>query len=125
MHLTRPLPDDVAARLEQLERVLQEWRGALHPSEPDDASPDGGGGRRVAPTLARIKSLTALLQSSLARPDADLVDRITMQLLLADYTEVVHALRVSTNGAAGTLKEAANIVANAERIVRGDAKSRG
>jgi hypothetical protein len=124
MHLTRPLPDDGAARLEQLERVLQEWRAALHPSEHDDASPEHGG-TRVAPTLARIKSLTALLQSSLVRPDADLVDRITMQLLLADYTDVVHELRVSTDGAARTLKEAANIVANAERLVRGDAKSRG
>ena len=124
MHLTRPIPEDVASRLERLERVLHEWREELHRSEHDDASPDRAG-TRMAATLARIKGLTALLQASLVRPDADLVDRITMQLLLADYTDVVHGLRVSTNGAASTLKEAANIVANAERIVRGDAKSRG
>jgi hypothetical protein len=124
MHVTRPLPDDVAARLEHLERLLQEWRGALHTSEHDDASPNHGE-RRMAPTLARMKSLTLLLQSSLVRPDADLIDRITMQLLLADYAEVVHELRVSANGVARTLKEAAHIVANAERVVRGDTKSRG
>jgi hypothetical protein len=124
MHVTRPVPEDVASRLERLERVLQEWREELHPSEHDDASPDSAG-TRMAATLTRIKRLTALLQSSLVRPDPDMIDRITMQLLLADYADVVRELRASTNGAAHTLKEAANIVANAERIVRGDAKSRG
>ena len=123
MHLTRPMPDDVAARLEQLERVLQEWRGTLHLSEQDDASPDRDA-TRVATTLARIKRLTAVLQSSLVRSDPDLVDRITIQLLLADYTDVVHELRASANGAARTVKDAASVVANAERILRGDAKSR-
>jgi hypothetical protein len=123
MHLTRPMPDDVAARLEQLERVLQEWRGTLHLSEQDDGLPDRGA-TRVATTLARIKRLTAVLQSSLVRSDPDLVDRITIQLLLADYTDVVHELRASTNGAARAVKDAASVVANAERILRGDAKSR-
>jgi hypothetical protein len=75
-------------------------------------------------TLARIKRLTALVHSSLVRPDPDALDRITMQLLLVDYAHVVQELRASADGAAGTLKEAANVVADAARSLRGDAKSR-
>ena len=123
MHLTRPAADDLASRLEQLERVLQEWYATLRRSDGDDAPLDRGAMRMLA-TLARIKRLTALVHSSLVRPDPDALDRITMQLLLVDYANVVQELRASASGAAGTLKEAANVVADAERSLRGDAKSR-
>ena len=35
MHLTRPAADDLASRLEQLERVLQEWHATLRRSDGD------------------------------------------------------------------------------------------
>jgi len=123
MHLTRPAADDLASRLEQLERVLQEWYATLRRSDGDDAPLDRGATRMLA-TLARIKRLTALVHASLVRPDPDALDRITMQLLLVDYSTVVQELRASADGAARTLKEAANAVADAERSLRGDAKSR-
>ena len=122
MHLTRPAADDLASRLEQLERVLQEWHATLRRSDGD--APLDRGATRMLATLARIKRLTALVHSSLVRPDPDALDRITMQLLLVDYAHVIQELRASADGAAGTLKEAAKVVADAERSLRGDAKSR-
>jgi predicted tellurium resistance membrane protein TerC len=106
MHLTRPAANDLASRVEQLERVLQESRARLPGS--------------MAAILLRIKRLTALVQSSLVRSDPDEVDCMTMQLLLADYAHVVQELRASAKSAADTLKAAANSVAHTERIVRGD-----
>lgn len=79
---------------------------------------------RIAAALDRIKRLTVLVQSSLVRSDPDLVDRLIMQLLLADYTDVVAELRASATGAAGTLQDAATTIAATERLLRGDAKSR-
>ena len=122
MHLTRPAADDLASRLEQLERVLQESHATLRRSDGD--APLDRGATRMLATLARIKRLTALMHSSLVRPDPDALDRITMQLLLADYASVIQELRASADGAAGTLKEAANVVADTARSLRGDAKSR-
>src|SRR5262245_40809020 len=123
MHLTWPPADDLAARLDQLERVLHEWHAALRGSD-GDGTPLDRASMQMAATLRRIKRLTALVHSSLVRSDADHVDRITMQLLLADYTYVVQELRASATTAAGMLKEAANVVADTERTLHGDAASR-
>jgi ABC-type transporter Mla subunit MlaD len=123
MHLMRPAIDDLARRLEQLERVLQDSRATLRVTDGEDAALDRAA-PRVAATLARIKSLTALVQSSLVRSEPDAIDLLTTQLLLSDYALVVQELRASTSGAASTLKEAATVVAETERVLRADAKRR-
>jgi hypothetical protein len=123
MHLMRPAADDLASRLDQLERVLQESRATLRGADGEGAPLDRSA-MRMAAALERMKRVTALLRPSLVRVHPDGVDRIMMQLLLADYADVVTELRASTNRAAGTLKEAANAVADTERILRGDARSR-
>jgi hypothetical protein len=101
MHLTRPAAADLASRLEQLERVFQESRALL----------------------VRIKRLTMLVHSSLVRSDPDEVDRMTMQLLLADYAHMVQELRASASGAADALKTAAKCVAHTERELSGEVKA--
>ena len=123
MHMIRPAADDLALRLDQLERVLQDSRATLRGTDAESAPLDRSA-MRIAAALERIKRLTVLVQSSLVRSDPDLVDRLIMQLLLADYTDVVAELRASTAGAAGTLKDAATTIAATERLLRGDAKSR-
>jgi hypothetical protein len=123
MHVIRPAAEDLALRLDQLERVLQDSRATLRGTDAESSALDRSA-MRIAAALDRIKRLTALVQSSLVRPDPDLVDRLIMQLLLADYTDVVADLRASTNRAAGMLKDAATTIAATERLARGDAKSR-
>jgi hypothetical protein len=123
MHLMRPAADDLASRLDQLERVLQESRATLRAADGEGAALNHST-TRMAAALERIKRFTALVRSSLVRSHPDAVDRITIQLLLADYAEVAAELRASANRAAGTLKEAADAVADTERIVRGDVTSR-
>lgn len=123
MHVIRPAADDLALRLDQLERVLQDSRATLRGADAE-STPLDRSAMRIAAALDRIKRLTALVQSSLVRSDPDLVDRLVMQLLLADYTDVVAGLRASTDRAAGTLKDAATTIAATERLLRGDAKSR-
>jgi hypothetical protein len=123
MHLMRPAADDLASRLDQLELVLQESRATLRRANAEGAPLDRST-MRMAAALERIKRVSALLRSSLVRSHPDSADRIMMQLLLADYADVVAELRASTNSAAGTLRESANAVADTERILRGDANSR-
>jgi len=110
MHLTRPVPTDLASRLQQLERVVQESLTTVR----------GGGDDAM---LVRIKRLTALVHSSLVRRDPDDVDLVTMQLLPADYAHVVQELRASASGAAEALKTAAKCVAHTERDLSGEVKA--
>ena len=114
--------DEIGSRLADLERILSESRASLAAAATADAEADRGA--LLHATLQRVARFTALLQSSLTRNDADAVDRLVVQLLLDDYTDIVHRLRASAADAAARLNDVAETIAGTERGARADRKDR-
>lgn len=105
--------DDIHFRLEQFERVLFEWRTMLRAADASGAADPSAA--RVQATLTRIERLTEILRSSTDRREPDALDRVAMQLLLGDYSEIVRGLRASANDAASRLTNVADLVVEEER----------
>jgi hypothetical protein len=103
--------DDINSRLEQYERVLLEWRTLVRAAGGNGGAADPSGAR-VQATLTRIQRLTEILRSSSHRREPDALDRVTMQLLLEDYSEIVRGLRASANEAASRLGNVADLIAD-------------
>ena len=112
--------DDINSRLEQLERVLVEWRTTVRAAGANGGADDPSGARAQA-TLTRIERLTEILRSSTHRREPDALDRVTMQMLLEDYSEIVRGLRASADDAASRLKNVADFIADESRRRHRDA----
>ena len=114
--------DEIRSRLADLERILIETRAALAAADVADSEADRAGALLHA-ALQRVPRLTALLQASLTRGEADAVDRLVMQLLLDDYTNIVQRLRATAAEAAVRLNAVAETIADSEREARADRKA--
>ena len=109
---------DLTSRLHQFERALEQWHAVLSRADGDGGTP-GSANTRVAATLTRIERLAEMLQSRINRTsDIDALDKVTMQLLLDDYSEVVRQLRATAADAAERLKSVSAVIADGNRLIR-------
>ena len=115
---------DVASRLEQLQRLLDQCR--IPPGVDADPRPDAEFAViRLDGFLTRIQHLTRELQSGLAqRHDADALDGVTIRLLLEDYAAAVRQLRASTTEAGRRLAMVAHVIGDGRRLIREERKRR-
>jgi hypothetical protein len=116
MPVTAPRPADSRTRADELALVLAEWRAMLmRPVAPGDEDR-----RRIDAVLFRIQRLSTMLQAETGRTEADPLDEVLTNLLLGDYTDLVHALRSSAREAAARLGSVAEIVAAGDRDARAE-----
>ena len=109
---------DVAARLERLERLLDECRIPVTAGAGRGADTESAGILLNA-FLDRIQGLASEVQSGIEhRHDADTLDGLTVHLLLEDYAAALRQLRASANETRRNLTMVANVIGNGRRLIR-------
>lgn len=110
---------DAPERLRTLERILTS--PTTGDSRDRHADPTALHVRAVP--SERIRRVTAALQLAPTGPLDD-VDRVSMRVLLNDYTAAVAHLRAAAQAAANIVDTTAQIVGRAERVLEKEARRR-
>jgi hypothetical protein len=111
---------DLRRRLEQLERLLVDYRPSLRDTAGDKAEATAA---RIDVMVQRLGQLTTAMQrrdSNISDP----LDRVTMRLMLEDYAAVLSGLRSCVRGADQLLSSVERTVTDGQRFVRRESKRR-
>ena len=109
---------DLRRRLEQLERLLVEYRPSFRDDTGDEAKVTAA---RIDVMVQRVRQLTTAME----RRNSDIndpLDRVTMRLLLEDYAAVLSRLRASVRRADQLLSSVERTVTDGHRIARRESK---
>ena len=109
---------DLLARLERLQRLLEECRVPVATRVDPEAS-KGTLGIPLNAVLGRIERLSDEVRSSLeCRHNGDALDALTARLLLEDYVAAVRELRTLANETGRSLDVAASTLEKGRRFIQ-------